>query len=146
MSVQGMELAYQGAGSIAGVAQAGQDLWSSWRTVQNVMEARDNLGAGRGNQIPWSSTTVCKANTALEHGATSVTVSSRSEAEELFLRRYQGEGYRNVTDMSPAETKNFFGSKAGVYHWDFDTKAFPHDMSHLQVHTRTGQVIRIFFP
>ena len=47
--------------------------------------------------------------------------------------------------MSPLETKNFFGGKAGTYHWDIGEGAYPHDMSHLQIHTFEGPVIRIFF-
>jgi hypothetical protein len=73
-------------------------------------------------------------------------VGSRSEAEELFLRRYQGDGYRNVTGMSPRESKEMFGGKAGSYHWDTGDKAFPHGEDHLQIHTQAGNIIRIYFP
>jgi hypothetical protein len=46
--------------------------------------------------------------------------------------------------MSPTEVKDMFGSKAMTYHWDIGDDAFPHDLSHLQIHTPTD-VIRIFF-
>jgi RHS repeat-associated protein len=96
--------------------------------------------------IPWSSRAVRGAAESLEMGATEVRVGSRSEAAELFLGRYQGAGYRNSTGMSPREAKDFFGGKAGTYHWDIGDAAFPHGASHLQIHTLEGQVIRIYFP
>jgi hypothetical protein len=99
-----------------------------------------------GAKIGWSSTRVQKAAKALEAGATEARVGSRSEAAELFLRQYQGAGYRNTTGMSPREAREFFGSKAGTYHWDIGAKAHPHAGSHLQIHTHEGPVIRIFFP
>jgi hypothetical protein len=103
--------------------------------------------AGRAaRKFPWSSKTVRDAAKALENGATDVRVTSRSEAEELFLGRYQGNGYRNTTGMSPRESKEFYGGKAGTYHWDTGAGAYPHESSHLQVHTHEGQVVRIFFP
>ncbi|QSQ27350.1 hypothetical protein JY651_21645 [Pyxidicoccus parkwayensis] len=98
-----------------------------------------------GKTLPWSSKALKQAEVALEQGATSVHVGSRAEAEELFLGRYAGEGYRNVTKMSPTEAKNFFGGKAGSYHWDEGPDAFPHGQDHLQVHTYGGDVIRIYF-
>jgi len=78
-------------------------------------------------------------------GATEVSVASRAEAEELFLGKYQAEGYRNTTGWSPKESKDFFGSKRGTYHWDEGANAFPHDGSHLQIHSFEREVIRIFF-
>jgi hypothetical protein len=57
--------------------------------------------ARAGVKIGWSSGSVQKAAKALEAGATEARVGSRSEAAELFLRRYQGAGYRNTTGMSP---------------------------------------------
>ena len=101
---------------------------------------------GVGKSVPWSTRTVRRANRALDQGATSVKVGSRSEAEELFLARFQGAGYRNATGLSATEAKGLFGQKAGTYHWDIGARAFPHESSHLQVHTHAGDVIRIFFP
>jgi hypothetical protein len=75
-----------------------------------------------------------------------VSVASKAEAEELFLGAYQGSGYRNTSGWSPAEVKNFYGQKAGTYHWDLGASAFPHDASHLQIHTFEGDIIRIYFP
>jgi RHS repeat-associated protein len=96
--------------------------------------------------IPWSTKGVRAAATALQRGATEVRVASRAHAEELFLGRYQGAGYRNTTGMAPREVRDFFGGKAGTYHWDIGAGAYPHEMSHLQIHTLEGQVIRILFP
>src|SRR5690348_15122903 len=48
--------------------------------------------------IPWSSSRVADASKALDRGDTSIYVGSRSEAEKLFLRRFQGDGYVNTTD------------------------------------------------
>jgi len=112
-----------------------------------------NIGSGPCD-IPWSSRSVQKAAKQLEEGATSVTVRSRSEAEELFLRRYQGEGYVNTTGMKPWEAKDFLRtvhdrlSKEGSYHWDEYGGTGPHDfMPHLQIHPFTGgDIIRIHFP
>jgi hypothetical protein len=103
------------------------------------------IGSGVPGEIAWSSKAVKDANRALSIGATEVNVANRSEAEELFLARYAGQGYRNVTGMSPTESKNLFGTKTGSYHWDVGAGAYPHEMDHLQVHTYEGPVVRIYF-
>jgi len=137
--------------------------------VDDALRSGDNIfppsGPGSGADvgrtapsIPWSSGTVRRAAEGLAQGATSVNVSSRSEAEELFLRLYQGDtrGYRNTTGMSPTEAKDFYGGKAGTYHWDeqvgTDGRLAGHapgssdaQFRHLQIHTHDGNVIRIFF-
>jgi RHS repeat-associated protein len=95
--------------------------------------------------VPWSNKAVRDAAKALERGAKEVQVASRSQAEELFLGRYQGSGYRNTTGMSPREVKDFYGGKSGTYHWDIGQAGYPHDMSHLQIHTPEGDIIRIMF-
>ncbi|NEN87036.1 polymorphic toxin-type HINT domain-containing protein [Paenibacillus elgii] len=106
--------------------------------------------------IPWSSKSVQGRATELIKGANEVTVGSRSEAEELFLRLYQGKGYTNTSGMSGSEAKNFYGSKAGTYHWDdaLDSsgRVSGHgsgnahgELPHLQIHDESGSVIRIFF-
>ncbi|MFC3801890.1 polymorphic toxin-type HINT domain-containing protein [Cohnella sp. GCM10012308] len=105
--------------------------------------------------IPWSSKSVGNAANQLSKGAKDVTVGSRSEAEELFLRLYQGKGFKNTTGMSAKEAKDFFGKKS-TYHWDdevgADGRVTGHgpgnahgDMPHLQIHDENGKVIRIFF-
>jgi RHS repeat-associated protein len=104
-----------------------------------------NGDGDRDRKRPWSSKSVRDAAKALESGKTEVQVASRAEAEELFFGRYQGQGYRNTTGMSPTEAKDFFGGKAGTYHWDIGTDNFPHEMDHLQVHTFEGDVVRIYF-
>jgi hypothetical protein len=96
--------------------------------------------------IPWSNSSVRRAAGQLDRGAREVYVGSRAEAEELFLGRYQGAGYRNTTGMSGREAREFFGTKAGTYHWDTGAGAYPHDAPHLQVHTHGGSVVRIYFP
>ncbi len=67
--------------------------------------------SGRNTEIPWSSGTVSDAAKQLESGARSVTVKNRSQAEELFLGLYQGEGYVNVTGMDAMDAKNLLGGK-----------------------------------
>jgi hypothetical protein len=105
--------------------------------------------------LKWSSDTVKRAANALTGGAKEVKVTSRSEAEELFLRLYQGEGYRNTTGLSAVEAKSLFGKK-GTYHWDegFDSLGRvqghgtdnPHgELPHLQIHLFEGWIIRIFY-
>jgi hypothetical protein len=120
--------------SAYGVAAAGADFMPFGKVLNRA-----------GDLISWSSRSVGKADGLLARGATEVTVGNRAEAEELFLRRYQGDGYRNVTGMSPRESKAMFGSKSGTYHWDIGPGAYPHGVNHLQVHTHAGPVIRIYF-
>ena len=111
-------------------------------------------------EIPWSSKTIRQAAEALDAGDTEVVVANRSEAEELFLRKYQGRGYINTTDLSGPETKDLFGSKYGTYHWDdvFDLEGRiqghgpdnPHgNLPHLQIQPfadeESQDIIRIFF-
>jgi hypothetical protein len=43
------------------------------------------------------------------------------------------------------EQTNFYGGKAGTYHWDTGAGAYPHGSSHLQIHTHEGSIIRILF-
>jgi hypothetical protein len=111
--------------------------------------------------IPWSSGQVSAAARAIEGGATSIEVSSRADAEELFLRMFQGQGYRNATGFDGVGTKQYFGSKMGTYHWDDqlgpDGRVLGHgagnadgDLPHLQIHTLDdspwgGAIIRIFW-
>ncbi|EIX6435592.1 RHS repeat-associated core domain-containing protein [Salmonella enterica] len=106
-----------------------------------------------------------KANRLLDSGASKVTVRSRSDAEQLFLDRYVGDGYRNMTGESGPSTKNLMEfltnnkTKAGTYHWDdvMDPsnpgRVAGHgpenpdgDLPHLQIHQYDGKVIHIFFP
>jgi RHS repeat-associated protein len=103
--------------------------------------------------IPWSSPNVGRAARELEQGATSVTLRSRSEAEELFLRRYQGDGYVNTTGMKPQDAKDLLrtvhgrNSKELSYHWDEYGGTGPHDfMPHVQIHDLSGNIIRIHYP
>ena len=92
----------------------------------------------------------------MARGAKEVTVDSRAAAEELFLNRYAGEGYHNTTGMVPSEVSNYYGSKAGTYHWDTEVGADgliaghgpgnPHgELPHLQIYDKYGDKITIFF-
>jgi hypothetical protein len=78
-------------------------------------------------------------------GQTEVRVASRMEAEELFLGKFNGKGFKNTTGMRPTEAKNLFGKKDGTYHWDIGKNAYPHEASHLQIHD-AEDIIRIYFP
>lgn len=106
--------------------------------------------------IPWSSPSIRRAAEALARGSKTVTVKSRSEAEELFLGIFQGQGFKNTTGFSDKGARDFFGGKLGTYHWDdvLDTagsvmghgsKNSHASMKHLQIHDSEGNVIRIFF-
>ncbi|MUZ89271.1 RHS repeat family protein, partial [Shigella flexneri] len=65
-----------------------------------------------------------KANRLLDSSETKVTVRSRSDAEQLFMDRYLGHNYKNMTGESGPSTKNLMEyltenkTKAGSYHWD----------------------------
>ena len=121
-------------------------------------------GATQGNQIvnsdgaeiPWSSKVVSNASDQLDSGARTVTVDNLSQAEELFLGKYQGDGYTNVTGMDSMDTKDYLGGKGNTYHWDdtFGSDGYlvghgPENpdasMPHLQIHPPKGKIIRIFF-
>ena len=109
-----------------------------------------------------------KANRLLDSGEIKVTVRSRGDAEQLFMDRYLGHNYKNMTGESGPSTKNLMEyltgnkTKAGSYHWD-DIKdpsitTPPYrvsghgpgnpdgDLPHLQIHQLDGNVIHIFFP
>lgn len=98
------------------------------------------------DDIPWSSSSVASSANKLLKGTKEVTVSSKSEAEEIFLGLYQGKGYKNVTGMNATSSKNLLGSKKGTYHWDAGhSGGNPHDIPHLQIHDEAGNVLRIFY-
>jgi RHS repeat-associated protein len=125
--------------------------------VDNPHVLIDPLGlAADDSYIPWSSGGVARASRALDEGAKSVQVNSRSEAEELFLRKYQGNNYRNATGFDGVGTRQYFGGKVGTYHWDDqlgeDGRVLGHgsanrdgDLPHLQIHTHEGPIVRIFW-
>jgi hypothetical protein len=110
-----------------------------------------------GGCIPWSSGALARASKELAEGATSITVKNRSEAEELFLRTYQGAGYRNTSGMSGATVRREYRKgKRGTYHWDDnigpDGRVAGHgagnrhgDLPHIQIHTLEGPIVRIFW-
>jgi len=111
---------------------------------------------GGGAVIPWSSSAVSSAANQLNKGATSITVKTRAEAEELFLGLYQGNGYTNTTGMSATEAKQYSGGKTGTYHWDdgvgSDGRVEGHSTSnphgslpHLQIHKEDGTIVRIYY-
>ncbi|WP_334598651.1 RHS repeat-associated core domain-containing protein [Pseudomonas alvandae] len=115
--------------------------------------------------VSWSSPRVKRASDQLDNGAKDVTVNSRTEAEELFRRKYAGEGYRNAEEFNSVTAKDFFQTPEGresYYHWDetpvSNTKTRktymanhsptdPHAaMPHLQLHPKDDKVIRIYWP
>lgn len=127
--------------------------------VHNGCPACKLASAAAGDAIyAWTSASVKSADKALSEGAASVTVKSRAEAEELFLGRYQADGYRNATGFDGVGTKDYFGSKGGTYHWDdirgADGRVMNHGpnnvdglLPHLQIAPiGGGSNIHIFFP
>jgi hypothetical protein len=126
---------------------------------QFVVHNCPQVGSG-DNSIKWSSGTVRSAARDLDNGATEVTGSTRSEAEEFFLRKFQAEtdetgelGYRNTTGMSGPEVRDYYGSKEGTYHWDTEIDpetggvqghgpGNPHmGLPHLQIHPFGGEAL-----
>ncbi|MFP1852961.1 RHS repeat-associated core domain-containing protein, partial [Lonsdalea quercina] len=133
----------------------------------------DNLYAYAPNPLTWIDplglagcpVTRDKANKLLDSGEVKVTVKSRSDAEQLFMDRYLGSGYKNMTGESGPSTKNIMEyltgnkTKSGTYHWDDvmdpnnKNRVMGHgpnnpdgDLPHLQIHQFDGNVIHIFFP
>jgi hypothetical protein len=126
--------------------------------------ARVDTGEPPLPDIKWSSPSVRRASEALDRGEISVTVKSRAEAEEIFLGRYVGDGYRNAEEFNSATAKKHFRKTKepeNYYHWD-DTPisniktrkvtmanhdpADPHgDHPHLQLHPTKGEAIRIYW-
>ncbi|WP_405808260.1 polymorphic toxin-type HINT domain-containing protein [Streptomyces sp. NBC_00210] len=112
-------------------------------------------------KFPWSSGRVSAGVRAIDEGRTSIRVGSRSEAEEILLGKFQGDGYRNAAGFDGKGTRQYFGSKSGTYHWDdqlgADGRVLGHgagnrdgDLPHLQIHTFEdskygGSIIRIFW-
>jgi len=124
--------------------------------VFNLIGKNNKRRLLKAAKIPWSNSSVKKVAGELVKGGKSVSVRTKSEAEELLLRLYHGKGYRNTSDMSPTEVKNFYNTKRGTYHWDTgvdDTgrvaghggKNIHGDKPHLQIHDEHGDIIRIFF-
>jgi len=97
--------------------------------------------------IPWSSAGLGNVAGDLAAGARTANVANRSQAEELFLRLYQGKGFTNTTGMSGKQVRDFYGSKAGTYHWDTElTPGLTHSTGpHLQIHQPDGVIVRIFY-
>ena len=133
--------------------------WHTYYVSEEEVLVHNTCTAGQGGtgtDIPWSSVTVSDAAKQLENGVNSVTVNTRSQAEELFLGLYQGDGYVNVTGMNAMDAKNLYGGKGNTYRWDdifgSDGYLVGHGarntdalMPHLQIHPQKGKVIRIFF-
>jgi hypothetical protein len=126
--------------------------------------ARVDTGEPPLPDIKWSSPSVRRASEALDRGETSVTVKSRAEAEEIFLGRYVGEGYRNAEEFNSVTAKKHFRKTKepeGYYHWDdtpisntktrkvtmanHDPTDSHGDHPHLQLHPTEGEAIRIYW-
>lgn len=130
-----------------------------YRYAPNPLTWIDPLGLSCGG------VSAKQAGRELDAGAKKVTVSSRSEAEKLFMDRYLEHGYKNMSGESGPSTKNLMDyltgkpTKNGTYHWDttMDPKnpgrVMGHGLDnldgalpHLQIHQLDGDVIHIFFP
>jgi hypothetical protein len=105
--------------------------------------------------ISWSNLKLSKITGELQNGKKVIRVASKAKAEELFLRIFQGKGFKNTSGKSAKETKDFFG-KASTYNWDDavdssgrilnHSASNAHDATkHLQIHDEIGNIIRIFF-
>ena len=127
-------------------------LWIDPSGYKKCSSINDNVE----KEIPWSAKKLSDVSKQLDLGATAVTVSSCSQAEELFLRKFQGDGYINVTGMDAMDVKNYLGNKANTYHWDDEFSEdgwllhhgkdnLDGEKAHLQIHPKNGKVIRIFF-
>ncbi|WP_129020205.1 hypothetical protein [Edaphocola flava] len=83
------------------------------------------------------------------------------EAEELFLGKFQAEGYRNSEGLTPTGSRDYFGQKEGFYHWDIEFETLkdgkswlkqhspdnPHGATpHLQIEPVKGPRLYIFWP
>ncbi|OUR86737.1 hypothetical protein A9Q81_27855 [Gammaproteobacteria bacterium 42_54_T18] len=112
------------------------------------------------------SNSVKDAIKSLDEGSTRVGVQNRGEAEQLFLERFQGLGYRNAQDFNSVTSKEYFttaiNGRESYYHWDdtfvtdpetgveyiqhhnykTDKDAF---VRHLQLHPAKGKIIKIYF-
>jgi hypothetical protein len=122
----------------------------------SVMGTPPDIGISKGVKlISWSSLKLSRIAGELQNGKKVVRVASKAEAEELFLRIFQGKGFKNTSGKSAKETKDFFG-KASTYNWDDavdssgrilnHSASNAHDATkHLQIHDEIGNIIRIFF-
>ena len=137
--------------------------FSKWNPLNyRVDPTTVNMGSAQLTyKLPWSSGSVGRAGRLLEAGESSVTVATRAEAEELFLRVFQSRGtFRNTSGMSPSQIRAdkflFPNGKTGTYHFDDMLDAAgrvsghgagnAHGvLPHLQVHDFDGTIYRIFF-
>jgi hypothetical protein len=120
--------------------------------LPRLLKGRNILGT-----VKWSSGVVSRAAYILRSGKKFVTVSNRSQAEELFLGLYVGKGFVNTTGMSGSAVRSFFtNGKYGTYHWDEAIDASGRvgghgagnihgSMPHLQIHDEAGNIIHIFY-
>ncbi|MBL8855915.1 MAG: hypothetical protein JNK57_18260 [Planctomycetaceae bacterium] len=117
------------------------------------------------DEIPWSSPDVRRFSRQIREGLANslddveIVVGSRSQAEELFLRMFQADGYRNTTGWSGEMLEEF--GKRGIYHWDevaevlkdgskvlkrhYNDGNLHNYVPHLQIETFDGRKIRILF-
>ncbi len=117
------------------------------------------------DDIPWSSPDVRRYSRQIREGLANsvddveIVVGSRSQAEELFLRMFQADGYRNTTGWSGEMLEEF--GKRGIYHWDevaevlkdgskvlkrhYNDGNLHNYVPHLQIETFDGRKIRILF-
>jgi RHS repeat-associated protein len=122
-------------------------------------------GGAEGETLGWSSKSLKVAEAELNVGKTEVWLKTQSEAEELFLRRFQSEGYRNSEGFTSTAARDFFSQEKGFYHWDVEFETIQlenggikewlkqHALNnkhgadpHLQIEPKTGPRIYIFWP
>jgi hypothetical protein len=101
---------------------AGQNMKARLQALFSKSEGSAGGGGGGkpgGKEIPWSSPEVKRAAEAISNSTQkdiNVNVSSRSQAEEIFLRMFHGEGHRNTTGWNIKEVKQVLGGKGATYH------------------------------
>jgi len=96
----------------------GTNTWDYEFSVQ-----RGKKTGEKKEELQWSSPEVRSAAKRLNEGATEVKVKNRTQAEELFLGLYQGQGYRNTSGLGGALSSGQLlaimeghEGKAGTYH------------------------------
>jgi RHS repeat-associated protein len=144
------------------------------RAYDVEFNSRSGSAGGGSRTIRWSSPQIARAAEALENGSSlNVRVSTRAEAEEIFVRLFHGgtnqtdaplarpgPRYRNATGLKGEEAEAHFG-RQGWYQWqetlDNKGRLQGHEKGntdgqyrHLQIWTWKGDIgngktVRIFF-
>jgi YD repeat-containing protein len=163
-----------GATGLSSSFRAAGKLDPNWGSATNVPSSMlDRRGAVRIRldapkllgEIPWSNPQVRASARQLREGLAhstgnvEIVVRNRGQAEELFLRMFQGDGFRNTTGWS-GDMLSRWGRK-GIYHWDetievledgsrvlkrhYNDGNLHNYVPHLQIETFDNRVIRVLF-